>query len=69
MVQVYNAAEALPNLINPFWMLPILGILGLRARDLIGFTFVQFVINLPLVLALLWVLGSTLDYQPPVVPH
>jgi short-chain fatty acids transporter len=50
-------------------MLPILGILGLRARDLIGFTFVQFVINLPLVLALLWVLGSTLDYQPPVVPH
>ena len=42
VVQIYNAAEALPNLINPFWMLPILGILGLRARDLIGFTFVQF---------------------------
>ena len=69
VVQIYNAAEALPNLINPFWMLPILGILGLRARDLIGFTFVQFVINLPLVLALLWVLGSTLDYQPPIIPH
>jgi short-chain fatty acids transporter len=67
VVQIYNAAEALPNLINPFWMLPILGLLGLRARDLIGFTFVQFVINLPLVLALLWVLGSTLDYQPPVI--
>ena len=31
-VQVYNAAEALPNLINPFWMLPLLGILGLQAR-------------------------------------
>ena len=32
-VQVYNAAEALPNLINPFWMLPLLGVLGLpRAR-------------------------------------
>jgi uncharacterized ion transporter superfamily protein YfcC len=30
-VQVYNAAEALPNLINPFWMLPLLGVLGLRA--------------------------------------
>ena len=66
-VQVYNTAEALPNLINPFWMLPILGLLGLRARDLIGFTFVQFVINLPLVLALLWVLGATLDYQPPII--
>ena len=28
-VQIYNAAEALPNLINPFWMLPLLGVLGL----------------------------------------
>src|SRR5690606_32210469 len=37
-VQVYNAAEALPNLVNPFWMLPLLGILSLRARDVIGFT-------------------------------
>jgi short-chain fatty acids transporter len=69
VVQIYNAAEALPNLINPFWMLPILGILGLRARDLIGFTFVQFAINLPLVLAMLWLLGTTLNYHPPVIPH
>jgi short-chain fatty acids transporter len=67
-VQIYNAAEALPNLINPFWMLPILGILHLRARDLIGFTVIQFVINLPLVLALLWVFGATLPYHPPVAP-
>jgi short-chain fatty acids transporter len=68
VVQIYNAAEALPNLINPFWMLPILGIMGLRARDLIGFTFVQFAINLPLVLALLWILGATLTYHPPAIP-
>ena len=27
-IEVYNAAEALPNLINPFWMLPLLGVLG-----------------------------------------
>jgi short-chain fatty acids transporter len=67
-VQIYNAAEALPNLINPFWMLPVLGILGLRARDLIGFTFVQFLVKLPLVLLLLWLLGMTLDYHPPVMP-
>ncbi|EBF6878217.1 short-chain fatty acid transporter, partial [Salmonella enterica subsp. enterica serovar Saintpaul] len=33
-VQTYNAAEALPNLINPFFMLPLLAVLGLRARDL-----------------------------------
>jgi short-chain fatty acids transporter len=67
-VQIYNAAEALPNLINPFWMLPVLGILGLKARDLIGFTFVQFLVNLPLVLLLLWALGLTLPYTAPVMP-
>jgi short-chain fatty acids transporter len=67
-VQVYNAAEALPNLINPFWMLPLLGIIGLKARDLIGFSFIQFVVHLPLVLFLLWLLGLTLQYHPPVMP-
>ncbi|VWC20912.1 Short chain fatty acid transporter [Burkholderia lata] len=40
-VTVYNAAGALPNLVNPFWMLPLLGVLGLRARDIVGFTFTQ----------------------------
>jgi len=67
-VQVYNAAEALPNLINPFWMLPLLGILGLKARDVVGFTIVQFVVHVPLVLFLLWLFGLTLEYQPPVMP-
>ncbi len=67
-VQVYNAAEALPNLINPFWMLPLLGVLGLRARDLVGFTFLQLMVHLPLVLFLLWALAYTLEYHPPVVP-
>ena len=59
-VQVYNAAEALPNLINPFWMLPLLGILGLKARDVVGFTIMQFVVHVPMVLFLLWLLGLTL---------
>ncbi len=67
-VQVYNAAEALPNLINPFWMLPLLGVLGLKARDIVGFTFVQLIVHVPLVLLLLWVLGSTFAYHPPVMP-
>jgi len=67
-VQVYNAAEALPNLVNPFWMLPLLGVLGLKARDIVGFTFVQLVVHVPLVLGLLWLLGMTLDYVPPVLP-
>jgi short-chain fatty acids transporter len=67
-VQIYNAAEALPNLINPFWFVPVLGVLGLKARDLIGYTFVQFLVHLPVVLLLLWLLGRTLSYHAPVMP-
>lgn len=67
-VMVYNAAEALPNLINPFWMLPLLGILGLKARDIVGFSFLQLLVHLPIVLFLLWALAFTLTYHPPVMP-
>ena len=68
-VQIYNTAEALPNLINPFWMLPLLGVLGLKARDIVGFTFLQLVVHLPIVLFLLWLLSGTLSYIPPVIPQ
>ena len=68
-VQIYNACEALPNLINPFWMLPLLGVLGLKARDIVGFTFLQLAVHLPVVLFLLWLLAFTLPYMPPVIPH
>jgi short subunit fatty acids transporter len=47
VVQVYNTAEALPNLINPFWMLPLLGVRGLKARDIVGFTFLQLLVTFP----------------------
>ena len=67
-VQIYNAAEALPNLVNPFFMLPLLAVLGLRARDLIGFTFLQFMFHLPVVLLLLWLLGMTFEFVEPVQP-
>jgi short-chain fatty acids transporter len=68
-VQVYNTAEALPNLINPFWMLPLLGVLGLKARDIVGFTFLQLLAHLPIVLFLLWILAGTLSYIAPVIPQ
>ncbi|MFI6216840.1 short-chain fatty acid transporter [Nocardia brasiliensis] len=67
-VQIYNVAEALPNLINPFFMLPLLAVLKLRARDLVGFTFLQFIFHLPVVLLLVWLLGMTFDYVPPIIP-
>ncbi len=67
-VQIYNVAEALPNLINPFFMLPLLAVLGLKARDLVGFTFLQFIFHLPVVLLLVWVLALTFDFVAPVIP-
>ena len=59
VVQIYNATEALANLIHPFWMLPLLGILGLKPRDIVGYSMLQFVIHVPLVLLLVWVLTYT----------
>ncbi|WP_454918799.1 short-chain fatty acid transporter [Xanthobacter sediminis] len=67
-VMIYNIAETLPNLINPFWMLPLLGILGLKSKDLIGYTSLQFLIHLPVVLVLAAVLMGTFEFRPPVVP-
>ena len=62
MVAVYDLGEALANLVQPFWMLPILALFGLRARDVMGYTFLVFVVLLPLVLLLVTVLGATLPY-------
>ncbi len=67
-VMVYNVAETLPNFINPFWMLPLLGVLGLKSRDLIGYTAVQFMIHLPVMLVLAAVLMTTFTYHPPILP-
>jgi short-chain fatty acids transporter len=62
MVAVYDLGEALANLVQPFWMLPTLALLGLKARDVMGFTFVVFVVLVPVVLTLVTVLGATLGY-------
>jgi short-chain fatty acids transporter len=59
-VQIYNAAEALPNLINPFWMLPLMGILNVRARDLAGYSILQLMFHAPVVIFLCWLFAQTL---------
>jgi len=59
-VQIYNAAEALPNLINPFWMLPLMGILNVRARDLAGYSVLQLMFHAPVVLLLCWLFAQTI---------
>lgn len=66
MVQIYNAAEALPNLINPFWMLPLMGILNVKARDLAGYSILQLLMHIPIVLFFAWFFASTLAYHAPL---
>jgi len=60
VVQTYNATEALANLVHPFWMLPLIGILGLKARDIVGYSALQFALHVPIVLFLVWLLNYTL---------
>ncbi len=62
MVAVYDLGEAVANLVQPFWMLPVLGLLGLRARDIMGYTFLTFLVLTPVVLIMVTVLGATLPY-------
>jgi short-chain fatty acids transporter len=66
VVQIYNTAESLPNLINPFFMLPILGILKIRARDLVGYALLYFMVNAILVLFLVWFLARSIPYVAPI---
>ena len=62
MVCVYDLGEALANLVQPFWMLPVLGLFKLKARDVMGYTFLVFVVLLPTVLVLVTLLARTLHY-------
>ncbi len=47
MVVVYDLGEASANLLQPFWMLPTLAILGLKAKDIMGYTFTMFLACFP----------------------
>jgi short-chain fatty acids transporter len=62
VVSSYDLGEALANLVQPFWMLPMLGLFRLRACDVMGYTFVVFVALVPIVLVLVTLLGLTLPY-------
>jgi short-chain fatty acids transporter len=62
VVSAYDLGEALANLLQPFWMLPILGLFKLGARDVMGYTIVVFLALAPVVLILVTLLGMTLHY-------
>ena len=58
MVVVYDLAEASANFLQPFWMLPTLAVLGLKARDIMGYTFAMFLACFPVVLVLVTVFAQ-----------
>jgi short-chain fatty acids transporter len=62
VVSAYDLGEALANLLQPFWMLPILGLFKLGARDVMGYTIVVFLALAPVALILVALLGMTLPY-------
>lgn len=39
-VMAFSYGDACTNMIQPFWALPLLGIMGLRARDILGYTII-----------------------------
>jgi len=47
LVVVYDLGEASANLLQPFWMLPTLAVLGLKAKDIMGYTFAMFLACFP----------------------
>jgi short-chain fatty acids transporter len=61
-VTSYDLGEALANLVQPFWMLPVLGLFRLSARDVMGYTGMVFIVLTPVVLLLVMLLGLTLPY-------
>jgi len=62
VVSAYDLGEALANLVQPFWMLPVLGLFKLGARDVMGYTIVVFLALTPVVIVLVTLLGMTLGY-------
>jgi len=47
-------------------MLPLLGILRLKARDLVGYTTLYLMVMLPVVFFLWWVFARTIAFIPPM---
>jgi short-chain fatty acids transporter len=48
-------------------MLPLMGILNVKARDLAGYSILQLLFHVPIVIFLCWLFAWTLQYRPPVI--
>jgi len=48
-------SNAWTNMIQPFWALPVLGIAGLKAKDIMGFCLIQlFITGIIIAAGLTW---------------
>lgn len=56
VVMALAYGDAWTNMLQPFWALPLLGIMRLRARDIIGYTTLLCLVTGPLVCLALWLL-------------
>jgi len=56
MVVTYNLGEAITNFFQPFWMVTVLALLGLKARDIMGYTYLVGFVLFPVALALVTLL-------------
>lgn len=56
-IMALSYGDAWTNMIQPFWALPLLGIMRLQARDIIGYTTVVLLVSGPLIMLWLLVLG------------
>ncbi len=67
VVQIYSSAEALPNLINPFFHAAVAGNpTACAPRDLVGYGLLQLVVQAPIVFFLCWFFARQLPFVPPI---
>lgn len=53
-IMALSYGDAWTNMLQPFWALPLLGIMGLKARDIIGYTGFVFLVTGPWIMLLLF---------------
>ncbi|MPZ89827.1 MAG: short-chain fatty acid transporter [Nitriliruptorales bacterium] len=53
-ILAYGVGDMWTNMLQPFWAIPLLGIMGLRARDIIGYTLGLMLVAFPFIFLGLW---------------
>jgi short-chain fatty acids transporter len=54
-IMAFAYGDQLTNMLQPFWALPLLGITGLKAKQILPYSLFLFVVALPIFLVMLWV--------------